>query len=155
MHIGSIFRFQRCCHLLFSYYEWILKQFQCCIIMQSYSCDKTALHKSFTVVPSVIFTINHMKSHQKWLPKTTLVPFYRLLPFGITGSNNFIQSEETQECSEFLQREIGLLSFFDEFKLKGMTIWMRNFLPLYLFLFGDKYKPAANFLSTPRYLRIR
>jgi hypothetical protein len=35
-----------------------------------------------------------MKSRQKRSPKSTLVPFYRLLPFGITGSNDFVQSEE-------------------------------------------------------------
>jgi hypothetical protein len=35
-----------------------------------------------------------MKSRQKQSPKSTLVPFYRLLLFGITGSNDFVQSEE-------------------------------------------------------------
>ena len=60
--------------------------------MPSYSRDKTALHKSFTVVPSIFFTISHMKSRQKRLSKSTLVPFW--LPFGITGSNDFVHSDE-------------------------------------------------------------
>jgi hypothetical protein len=32
---------------------------------------------------------------------------------------------------------------------------MQTFLLLYLFLFGDKYKPAADFLPTWLYLRTR
>jgi hypothetical protein len=39
------------------------------------------------------------------------------------------------------------LSLFDQFKLKGAKIWMLTFLPLYLFLFGDKYKPVADFFA--------
>jgi hypothetical protein len=34
------------------------------------------------------------------------------------------------------------LFLFDQFKLKGTKIWTHTFLPLYLFLFGDKYKPV-------------
>jgi hypothetical protein len=30
----------------------------------------------------------------KHVIQSNLVPFYRLLPFGITGSNDFVQSEE-------------------------------------------------------------
>jgi hypothetical protein len=32
---------------------------------------------------------------------------------------------------------------------------MQTFLPLYSFLLGDKYKPAADFLQTRQYLRTR
>ena len=39
------------------------------------------------------------------------------------------------------------LSLFDQFKLKGAKIWTQTFLPLYLFLFGDKYKPAADLFA--------
>ena len=70
----------------------------------------------------------------------------------VTTSYN---QRKTQECSEFLQREIGVVFFFYQFKLKGAKIWTRTFLPLYLFLFGDKYKPAADFMPMRRYLRTR
>ena len=62
-----------------------------------------------------------MKFHQKRSPKSTLVPFYRLLPFGITGSNDFVQSEENTSVPNSFNVKLEL-SLFDQFKLKGAKI---------------------------------
>ena len=73
---------------------------------------------------------------------------------GITRSNDFVQSKENTSVPNSFNVKLEL-SLFDQFKLKGAKIWTQTFLPLYLFLFGDKYKPTADFLQTQRYLRTR
>ena len=70
--------------------------------------------------------------------------YHSELPEVMTSYNQ----RKTQECSEFLQREIGVVSLWSIQAKRH-----KKNLPLYLFLFGEKYKPAVDFLTTQRYLK--
>jgi hypothetical protein len=67
--------------------------------------------------------------------KSTLVPFYRLLPFGITGSNDFVQSEENTRVFRIpvsKKSAAGLYLSPSKNKYNGKKVCVQIFAPFSL-----------------------